>query len=71
MNKKIPLAPATPREVEATRLAKLSVQPSLTMADLQGAIKEGLALIGRAAKTWRSLRRQRFCVATAPAVATE
>ena len=42
MNKKIPLAPAMPREVEAARLAKLSVQPSLTMADLQGAIKEGL-----------------------------
>ena len=45
MNKKIPLAPATPRELEAARLAGLCVQPSLTMADLQGAIKEGLMAV--------------------------
>ena len=49
MNKKIPLAPATPRDLEAARLAGLSVQPSLAMADLQGAIKDGLMAFSCAA----------------------
>jgi len=49
MNKKIPLAPATPREVEAARVAKLSVRADLTMTDLKGAIKEGLMAFSCAA----------------------
>jgi hypothetical protein len=49
MNKKIPLAPAAPREAEAARLARLPVQPYLNLADLHGAIKEGLMAFSCAA----------------------
>ncbi len=40
--KKLPVMPAVGRDLEAARLAKLSVQPSLVLAELEGAIREGL-----------------------------
>ncbi len=42
MKKKLPVMPAAAREVEAARLAGLSVEAVLPLAELQGAIKEGL-----------------------------
>src|SRR5947209_15605301 len=42
MKKKLPVMPAVGRDLEAARLAKLSVQPRLALAELEGAIREGL-----------------------------
>ncbi len=42
MNKKLPVMPAAARELETARVATLSVRPDLPLAELQGAIKEGL-----------------------------
>jgi hypothetical protein len=40
--KKLPVMRAAVRDEEASKLAGLSVQPSLALADLQEAIREGL-----------------------------
>jgi transposase-like protein len=42
MKKKLPVMPATARDEEAARVAGLSVQPRLALAELEGAIREGL-----------------------------
>jgi len=42
MNKKLPVMPASARHEEAARVAALSVQPTLALAELEGAIREGL-----------------------------
>jgi transposase-like protein len=42
MKKKLPVMPASGRDLEASRLAELSVEPRLTLAELESAIKEGL-----------------------------
>ena len=49
MKKKLPVMPATVRELEASRVAALSVQPRLPLAELQGAIREGLMAFSCAA----------------------
>jgi len=49
MTKKLPLMPAAARDDEAARLAGLSVQPMLSLAELQGAIREGLMAFSCAA----------------------
>lgn len=42
MKKKLPVVPAAARELEAARLARLEVRPTLSLADLQSAIRDGL-----------------------------
>jgi len=42
MKKKLPVMPAAARDVEAASAAGLSIQPQLALAELEGAIKEGL-----------------------------
>jgi len=42
MTKKLPVMPAETRDEEAARVAALSVQPTFSLAELQGAITEGL-----------------------------
>jgi len=42
MTKKLPVMPAVKRDEEAARLAALSVQPTFSLAELQGEITEGL-----------------------------
>ena len=42
MKKKLPVMPAAVREEEAARVTGLSVQPRLALAELEGAIREGL-----------------------------
>ena len=42
MKKKLPVMPAAVREEEAARVAGLSVQPRLALAELEGAIRDGL-----------------------------
>jgi Transposase, Mutator family len=49
VNKKLPVMPAKVRELEAARVAGLSVQPRLPLAELQGAIREGLMAFSCAA----------------------
>ena len=49
MTKKLPVMPAAARDEEAARLAGLSVQPVLALAELQGAIREGLMAFSCAA----------------------
>ena len=49
MTKKLPVMPAAARDEEASRLAGLSVQPVLALAELQGAIREGLMAFSCAA----------------------
>lgn len=49
MSKKLPVMPAETRDEEAARVAELSVQPMLAMAELEGAIKEGLLAFSCAA----------------------
>jgi transposase-like protein len=49
MSKKLPVMPAATRDEEASRVAGLSVQPRLPMAELEGAIKEGLMAFSCAA----------------------
>ena len=47
--KKLPVMPAVARDLEAARLAELSVQPRLVLAELEGAIREGLMAFSCAA----------------------
>jgi len=49
MNKKVPLMPATARDEQAARVAGLSVQPRLPMAELEDAIRDGLMAFSCAA----------------------
>jgi putative transposase len=49
MTKKLPVMPAATREEEAARVAGLSVQPRLPMAELEEAIREGLMAFSCAA----------------------
>ena len=49
MTKKLPVMPAAARDDEAARLVGLSVQPLLSLAELQGAIREGLLAFSCAA----------------------
>jgi len=49
MSKKLPVMPAATRDEEAARVAGLSVQPTLALAELEGAIKEGLMAFSCAA----------------------
>lgn len=49
MKKKLPVVPAKVREEEAARVAGLAVQPSLPLAELEGAIREGLMAFSCAA----------------------
>jgi putative transposase len=49
VNKKLPVMPASTRDEEAARVAGLSVQPRLPLAELEGAIREGLMAFSCAA----------------------
>jgi hypothetical protein len=49
VNKKRPVMPASTRDAEAARVAGLSVQPRLPLAELEGAIREGLMAFSCAA----------------------
>ena len=49
MSKKLPVMPAATREEEAASVAGLCVQPTLEMAELEGAIREGLMAFSCAA----------------------
>jgi hypothetical protein len=49
MSKKLPVMPAATRDDEAARVAGRSVQPMLPLAELEGAIREGLMAFSCAA----------------------
>jgi putative transposase len=49
MSKKLPVVPAAVREEESARVAAMTLQPTLALADLQDAIREGLMAFSCAA----------------------
>jgi putative transposase len=49
MSKKLPVVPAVVREEESARVAAMTLQPMLALADLQDAIREGLMAFSCAA----------------------
>jgi hypothetical protein len=49
VKKKLPVMPAAARDEEAARLAGLSVQSTLVLAELEGSIREGLMAFSCAA----------------------
>jgi hypothetical protein len=51
MNKKLSVMPPAPREVEAARVAKLSLRPDLTLAGMKLRSREGGSR-SRAPRAW-------------------